>query len=254
MISRTYSEKRYNSAKGRFLKPVIMKFFQKEFPQLFGPIVRERIAEELIAIFENFSPETSRLKPGQLFWIALDKNTRADSPNCQYKPVIISLITPEDIEQLEKGVKPSVVTKNTIARMYNEVYQQGAILSTRDVSLLTLRNDSYVSRIRLNYEKEHDCILPHTGALHDMGSTITHKAAIVKKVVFEKKDPSIAANEINHSQIAADHYLKDYHRVKTVFEHNQDVDYIHHVTGIAKHVVKQYIEILQIEKTLSQNT
>jgi len=224
-----------------------MKFFQKEFPQLFGPVVREKIAEELIAIFESFSPETSRLKPGQLFWIALDKNTRADSPNCRYKPVIISIIIPEDIEQLEKGVKPSVVIKNIIARMYNEVYQQGAVLSNRDVALITLRGLSYISVIRSSYEKEHDCILPHTGALHDMGSTITHKAAIVRKVVIEKKDPSIAAEETNHSQRAVDHYLKDYHRVKTVFEHNQDVTFIHHVTGIANHVVKQYIDLLHNE-------
>jgi len=247
MISKTYSEKHYSSAKRRFLKPIIMKFFQKEFPQLFGPVVREKIAEELIAIFESFSPETSRLKPGQLFWIALDKNTRADSPNCRYKPVIISIIIPEDIEQLEKGVKPSVVIKNIIARMYNEVYQQGAVLSNRDVALITLRGLSYISVIRSSYEKEHDCILPHTGALHDMGSTITHKAAIVRKVVIEKKDPSIAAEETNHSQRAVDHYLKDYHRVKTVFEHNQDVTFIHHVTGIANHVVKQYIDLLHNE-------
>jgi Protein of unknown function (DUF1670) len=247
MISRSDSEKRYSSAKGRFLKPVIKKFFQKEFPQLFGPVVREKIAEELIAIFENFSPETSRLKPGQLFWVALDKDTRADSPNCRYKPVIITIITTEDIEQLEKGIKQSIVAKNIIARMYNEVYQQGAILSTRDVALITLRSLSNLSSIRSSYEKEHDCILPHTGALHDMGSTISHKAAIVRKVVLEKKDPSIAAQETNHSQRAVDHYLKDYYRIKTVFENNQDVGYIHHVTGIANHVVKQYIQLLKNE-------
>jgi hypothetical protein len=230
-----------------------MKFFQKEFPQHFGPIVREKIAEELIAIFENFSPQTSRLKSGQLFWIALDKDTRADSPNCRYKPVILSIVTPEDIQQIEQGIKFSIITKNAIARIYNEAYNQQAILSTRDVALLTLRHDAYVSKIRLSYEKEHNCILPHTGALHDMGSTITHKAAIVRKVVIEKKDPTVAADETNHSQRAVDHYLKDYHRVKTVFEHNQDVDYIHHVTGIANNVVKQYIKLLQNEKTLSPN-
>jgi hypothetical protein len=46
MIRRPDSAKRYGSAKGRFLKPMIKKFFQKEFPQLFGPVVREKIAEE----------------------------------------------------------------------------------------------------------------------------------------------------------------------------------------------------------------
>lgn len=248
MISKPYCVKHYSSAKNRFLKAIIMKFFQKEFPKFFGPVVREKIAEELMSIFENNSPELSRLKPGQLLWVALDKATRADSPCCRYTPVILSIVTPEDVEQLEKGVRPTVIAKNTIARIIHEAYQQGGILSTRDIALLTLRDNAYVSELRLSYEKEHDCILPHTGALHDMGSTITHKAAIIKKVIIEKKDPSIAAQETNHSQQAVDHYLKDYHRVKTVYEHNQDSTFIHHVTGIANHVVKQYIDIIHHEK------
>lgn len=43
---------------------------------------------------------------------------------------------------------------------------------------------------------------------------------------------------------AVDCYLKDYQRVKTAYEHKHDLDYIHMVTGIAKHVVKQYVEIM----------
>ncbi len=183
MISKPYCAKRYGSAKNRFLKAIIMKFFQKEFPKLFGPVIREKIAEELMAIFENNSPERSRLKPGQILWVALDKQTRADSPCCRYTPVVLSIVTPDDVVQLEKAVKPSVIAKNTIARIIREAYQQGGILSSRDIGLITLRADAYVSKLRLSYEKEHDCILPHTGALHDMGSTITHKAAIQPDII-----------------------------------------------------------------------
>ena len=41
-----------------------------------------------------------------------------------------------------------------------------------------------------------------------MGSCISHKTAIVRKVVLEKKDPADVARECNHSQRAVDHYLK----------------------------------------------
>jgi len=245
--------KRFSSAKSRFLRSVIMNFFNREFPKLFGPIIREKLADELITLFESNCPEVKRLKPGQLLWNALDKNTRGDSPFRKYVPVILSVVTEDDILQLENGVLPTVIAKNSIARIIKEAYQQGGILSTRDIGLITLRHSSYVSKLRLSYEKEHNCILPHTGALHDMGTTVTHKAAIINKVIIQKKDPSIAALECNHSQRAVDHYLKDYNRVKIVFEHNQDLDYIHQVTGIANHVVKQYIEILQNEKKLLQN-
>lgn len=253
MINKADCLKRYSSAKTRFLKPVIMNFFSREFPKLFGPIIREKLADELITLFESNCPDVKRLKSGQLLWNALDKNTRGDSPLRRYVPVVLSIVTENDILQLENGILPSVIAKNTIARIIKQAYQQGGILSTRDVALITLRYSGTVSQLRLSYEKEHNCVLPHTGVLHDMGSSISHKTTIINKVVIQKKDPATAARECNHSQKAADHYLKDYNRVKTVFEQNQDIQYIHQVTGIAQHVVKQYINILQNEKELSPN-
>ena len=224
-----------------------MAFFQKEFPKLFGPIIREKLADELIRLFEQQSPPITRLQPGQLLWNALDKNTRGDSPVRRFTPVVLSLVTPTDIEQLEQGTKPSVIAQHTVARMMHEAYQQGGILSTRDVALIMHRYTGAVSKLRIQYENDQHCILPHTGALHDMGSTISHKAAIIHKVIIQKKDPTLVAKECNHSQQAVDRYLKDYNRVKIIHQYTPDSDFIHQVTGIAKHVVKQYINIIKNE-------
>jgi hypothetical protein len=98
--------------------------------------------------------------------------------------------------------------------------------------------------MRITYEKENNCHLPQTGLLHDIGSGTSHKAIIIRKVVLDKKDPADVARETNHSQKAVDRYLNDYHRVKTVYDHNPDIDYIHLVTGLSKHLVKQYVEII----------
>jgi hypothetical protein len=244
MIKAPDSVKRYNAAKHRFLRPVLINFFAREFPKLFGPVMRERITDELIDLFEKTTPETNRIKPGQILWNALDKNTRGDSPNRRYVTVVLSVIKENDVEQLANGVPMSVVANNAIARMYKETYEQGGVLSTRDMGLLTLRSSSWVSKLRLKYEKDHDCLLPHTGLLHDMGSCISHKTTIIRKVLVEKKDPADVARECNHTQRAVDRYLKDFHRVKTAYKQNQDDDYVHIVTGIAKHVVKQYIEMI----------
>jgi hypothetical protein len=244
MIKAPDSVKRYNSARHRFLRSRVINFFAREFPKFFGPVIRERIADELIDLFEKTTPEVKRVKPGQILWIALDKNTRGDSPNRRYVPVVLSVITEYDVEQLTKGVPMSVIFKNAIARMMKEAINQGGILSGRDLSLLTFRNSTYISNMRIQYEKEHDCLLPHTGLLHDMGSCISHKKTILHKVIVEKKDPSDVARECNHSQRAVDRYLKDFYRVKTAYMHNKDNNYVHLVTGIAKHVVNQYIEII----------
>jgi len=66
MISQSYNQKHYNAAKHRFFKPVVINFFEREFPRLFGPVMREKLADELIKLFDALAPEASRLKPGQL--------------------------------------------------------------------------------------------------------------------------------------------------------------------------------------------
>lgn len=245
MLSPSSRYEQYAAARDRFFKPAIINFFTREFPSLFGPIIRDNIAYELIAIFEKMNPEISRIKHGQIFWNALDKNTRADSPKRKYVPVILTVVSSDDIEKFVKGVSIITIREDAIARVIKETYEQGGIMSMRDISLIFSMTNQNASKTRKRYEKINNTILPHTGNLHDMGSCITHKVEIVYKVIVEKKDPTQAAYETNHSQQAVDRYLNDFHRVHTLYKNNHDIDFIHTVTNIAKNVVKQYIKIIE---------
>lgn len=248
MIKTADSVKRYRSAKERFFKPVLMNFFATECPKLFGPILREKLAEELIDLFAAMAPQATQLKPGQILWNALDKNTRGDSPRRRYIPVVLTVICQEDVDQLSRGEAMSKIAQKAIATMIHEAYDQGGILSCRDLGLLTLRQPALVSMLRRRYEATHGCTLPHTGALHDMGSCVSHKTTIITKVVVEKKDPAQVARECHHSQRAVDRYLKDYHRIKTLYKLNHDIEFIHLATQIAKHVIVQYIHLINQEE------
>ena len=236
--------KKYQAAKERFFKPALVNFFATEFPRHFGPVMRDNIANEIIKLFDSMNPESQRLLPGQMLWNALDKNTRGDSPQRKFVPVVLTLIDENDVNQLSNGQRMSTIAQNSIARIINEAYEQGGILSMRDVGLLTLRQISAVSTIRKKYEAKNNVTLPHTGTLHDMGSCISHKQIIVRKVVLEKKDPATVAKETNHTQKAVDKYLNDFNRIRALYKHNDDVEYITLVTGIAKHVVVQYLKFI----------
>lgn len=245
---------RYQSAKGRFLKAGIMNFFERELPKHFGPVLREKLADELITLFFNMLPEKDHVKSGQAVWNALDIKTRGDSPNRRFVPVILTLVDEQDCQQLEQGVKMYDLAKKSIARIIREAYAQGGILSMRDIGLLTWRLSATVSRMRIDYEKKEQTTLPHTGYLHDMGSCISHKNIIVRKAVIEKKDPTRIAKETNHCLAAVERYLKDYRRIETCYHNNPDIDYVSQVTGIAKHVVKSYVSILHENSTNSVNS
>lgn len=247
MIKSPDPVKRYASAKARFLKPAIMNFFETEFPHFFGPYIRDLLADKIISFLEAITPDITSVRPGQILWMALDMNTRGDSPKRKFVPVILDLITEDDVAKLTRGITPTNVAMDALARLFRQAYQQGGILSTRDAGLIMNRYPGYISLMRLRYEKLNDCILPHTGALHDMGSSISHKHVIIRKSVLEKKDPAQVAREVNHSQKAVDRYRKDYFRVKTAFLHNSDPEFVSRVTGLSKFLILQYIEIIKNE-------
>ena len=238
------ASKRYKSAHKRFLKPVIENFFKTEFAKSFGPNVRSFIADELIKIFKENNRDTNSLKPGQVLWNAIHKDTKSGSYNMKLVPVILTLVSDDDISKLENGLMVSEHKQNVIARILKEAYSQGALLSMRDVSLLLAITASSASEVRRKYEKKHNVNLPHPGNLQDMGSCLTHKYQIIYKCVVEKKDPLIAAKETNHTVMAVDRYLKDFNRVKTLYLDHKDKDYIHLVTKLSLNLIAQYVNII----------
>ena len=159
MIRNPDGIRKYHTAHDRFLKPAIVNFFTREFAGFFGPVVRENIADVLIELFEQNAPETSRLKHGQMLWNALDKHTRADSPNRRYKPVVLTLVNDDDINLFEKEKPIKDIRKQVISRVIKEAYAQGGILSMRDLSLIMSTNASMISIQRAEYEQENGWFL-----------------------------------------------------------------------------------------------
>lgn len=237
--------RRFTSIKNRFLKGVLDNFFTKEFPKLIGPLLRSKLVEELIRLLEKTLPLKDHVLPGQVVWTAVSIRTKPHALNPVFIPVVLTMVHEEDIKQLTKGLHPSIVAESVIARIMHEAFAQGGLLSTRDIGLLTWRNASGLSQLRKRYERAQGIILPHVGSLQDMGSCISHKSTIVRKVVLEKKDPLTTSRETAHSMLAVDRYLKDFHRVRLCHTHGKDADFISFATGLNKHVVQEYIKIVE---------
>ncbi len=244
MIAQPQSQKHFGSARKRFLQSSIESFLDREFPRTFGPVIRQKMAEKIVDLVAQQLPPKDHLRPGQCVWNAVSIATRPDSPNCRLVPVILTLVDPSDVEQLARGIP---------IRICREAFEQGALLSMRDIGLLVWRTNANISVIRKQWEVEQNTSLPHVGTIQDFGTCISHKTAIIRKVVYEGKDPRRAADETKHSQRAVDRYLKDFHRVRTCYEHMQDVDFITRTTGLSKHLVNQYVSIIsENERTIAK--
>jgi hypothetical protein len=244
MIGKPQAQKHFCSAKKRFLQSSIANFFDKEFPRTFGPVIRQKMAEKIVDLVDQQLPHKDHLRPGQCIWNAVSIHTRPDSPHCRMVPVILTLVNPSDIDQLAKGTHMSVIARQSIARVCREAFEQGSVLSMRDIGLLVWRSNANISAMREKWESEQKITLPHVGTIQDFGTCISHKTSIIRKVVYEGKDPRKAADETKHSQRAVDRYLKDFHRVRTCYEHMPDADFIVQTTGLSKHLVNQYVSII----------
>jgi hypothetical protein len=245
MIKSPDCRKRFASAKTRFLDGALNNFFKRELPKVLGPILRSKLVEELIKLLGQLLPLKAHLKPGQMVWNAVSINTRADWANVRFVPVVLTMINEHDIEQLASGVRMSEIAKQGIARITKEAYEQGALLSMRDIGLLTWRYSGAISQYRKQYEKEHNVTLPHPGSLQDMGSCVSHKSMIIKKVEIDKKDPLTVAQETNHSPWAVDRYIKDFNRVRMCYQDGKDTEFISLATGLNKLVVNEYLKIIE---------
>jgi hypothetical protein len=245
MIEQPQSQKHFGSAQKRFLQSSIESFLDREFPKTFGPIIRQKLAEKIVDLVNQQLPCKDYLRPGQCIWNAVSITSRPNSPDRCLIPVILTLVDPSDVEQLARGTRMSVIAQQSIARICREAFEQGALLSMRDIGLLVWRSNASISQIREKWEDDQKTTLPHVGTIQDFGTCISHKTSIVRKVVYEGKDPRRAADETKHSQRAVDRYLKDFHRVKTCYDHMPNIEFITRTTGLSRHLVNQYVSIIK---------
>lgn len=240
MIS-TYAQKHYGSAHRHLFAAAFDRFIQHNVPSFGGPELRQLLVNKILELFDSYTVATDHLKPGQMLWVAVDKNTRADSTKVRYRPVVLTLVSPEEIDDLVNGkMTPPQQLPTTTARILKEAHTQDALLSMRDLALIFKRAPGEMSQVRQRYENQTTEVLPTPATLQDMGSGITHKALILRKVLVEKKDMRQVRQETNHSQQAIDRYLKSYRRVEMLLDDNKYTLYIAKVTGLSPFLILQY--------------
>jgi len=254
MIS-TYAQKHYASAHHHLFAAAFDRFLEQNIPLLGGPELRQLLVTKIIQLFDTYTFANDHLKPGQMLWVAVDKDTRADSTKVRYRPVVLTLVTAEEISKLTDGkLTPPQQLPHTTARILKEAYAQKALLSMRDLALIFKRWPSDMGDIRQKYENQTGEVLPTPATLQDMGSGVTHKTLILRKILVEKKDMTKVRQETNHSQQAIDHYLKSYRRVEMLLNDSKPVMYISKVTGLSPYLILQYEAIYTETKRLLSTT
>lgn len=248
-----YRKKLYGPLLDKTFRSAVASFIQREFPQMGGPMIVDLFADRLESIVKAFFPPVSHLHMGQILWFAVAKEEKPSHGKTMARtklvPVILTLVSHEDIKSRLQGVPLSKITRQIKARLCQETYEQGGVLAEVDIALLTQTCVSVVSKELRSYGEENNCILPYRGTFHDVGRSITHKAEICKKRMVERKSVSQTAQETNHSPEAISRYEINLNRVLFCLEKGLNVKDTSFVTKLSKNLVIEYQHIGQeIEK------
>jgi hypothetical protein len=246
-MKKDYKASMYAGVAQKGFKPALKQFMLKEFPSLMGPKVLDLFISEIEKLIDAYYPPLSIIKPGQVLWYAVAKE---DKPTCnktmkdtKLVPVILTLITTEDIEQLLAGKVLSSIQKDMIIRMYNEAFEQGGVLATADISVLIRRNISTISKITRDYEKQNNKIVPRRGTIHDLGKSLSHKRIICKKRVLEKKNTEQIARETDHSPQDVERYTNALKRVGYCLRKGLSPKDIAFITSMSENLTNEYVGI-----------
>jgi hypothetical protein len=210
-------ETQYRPQAGKTLREAMRNFIRREFPRLGGPWVIEMFVDKLLQLVARYHIERDKLQAGQTLWLAVAADEAPGYRKPIYAtrqvPVVITLVTQEDIAAMRQGLAWTDIFQRALVRAMKEAHAQGGLLTTSDLSVLFYHSHSRVAELIRQYENQTGEVVPRRGNLHDMGRTVTHKRIICRKAYLEGKTTDVIARETNHSPEAVDNYLLDFARV-----------------------------------------
>jgi hypothetical protein len=264
-MSKSYTKdqvqlKKCRRLKSKSLHQLLLYRFRNQYGYDRGEIIAKAIVDDILQLIDDYflvsslDDDLHHLHSGQLVYLAVSideyPKRHQSIAASKLKPVVLSFITNADIDHIAHGFDSTSLRKKRLTRWVNEAFDQGALLTQLDLSILLRVCDAVVSKYVKEIQGE-GILLPTRGNVHDLCGAITHKREIITLYLEGYLTPEIAV-KTNHSKESVDRYIKDYHRVETLWKHGiTDLDQISQLSRLSKRVAQQYVDLLP-DKLLKQ--
>ena len=160
----------YGRLQEKTLKNNLILHLMENYGYQSKPRVAEALIIDLLAISAESTKDTSELKPGQMVWPVVLKTEKHGNgktlAKTKSKQVILSVVADSDILDYSRGIKTSRILAKRIARIVNEAYHQGGVLSQADIALIFNLSQAKVSKLVLKYQKEKEVMLLQLLPMH----------------------------------------------------------------------------------------
>jgi predicted transcriptional regulator len=232
------------------LKGSVLDLIQRDYQFIAGDKIQEMFASDLVEVVRKSYRETWKLEVGQILWygvkVSEKPNYGKNSKKTPLTPIVLTLISKEDLEMKKASYSDREIMETKIARIFKEAYEQGALLTHSDIAYLLHVSTGTVSQQTKEYMERTGEILPTRGIIQDIGRAITHKRIILKLYRKGYQTPDIA-RMTNHTEEACDRYIKAYKKVEKLSKTMKSEE-IAQILGMGISLVEEYIRILNEEE------
>lgn len=243
------SLRRYKRIKGKSLKNIIIDKFLNQYGYDKGTVTATAIVNDILDTVEQYYRYTdnSFIKPGQITWhaVPVDEFPQKGKSIAQtkLKPVVLDIISDDDIEAMRINLHNREIKLKKIERWTQQAYEQGALLSQLDLSVLLGVNESTAGNYVREYYSLYGRHLPTRGFIQQVGGGQTHKKQIIELYLNGYLTPAIC-KRTNHSKESVERYIRDFEAVSMLYPKFFNLETISLITRLSKSVVSQYVDLL----------
>lgn len=228
------------------LKGSLLDLIQRDYQFIAGDKIQEMFADDVVSLVEKCYREPWKMDIGQVMWYGAkvkDKpNYGKNSKNTALAPVILTLVSEQDLEMKNSGYSDREIREKKIVRLFREAYEQDALLTHSDVAFLLHISTGTVSKQVNEYMERTGEIVPTRGIIHDIGRALTHKRIIIRLYTKGYQTPEIA-RKTNHTEQACDRYIKAYKKVVKL-RRRMKPEEIAQTLEMSRSLVGEYLKIM----------
>ncbi len=250
MNGRTRRQRNFSPLRDKTLTNILRQLFVTEFGYESKVIFAEAMIERILEIVDAFTRPASVLEPGQMLWMAVanDGRKHAYKPMREIPqvPVVLDLVTDDDMRSLADGEDFIVVRRRRHTRLLDQTKEPGGALAYTDLNAITMSTESQVINDVARIQQAEGRLLPRRGTIHDVGPTLSHKVQVARLLEDGYLEPEICKKlSPTHSLRAVERYAQTYKNVMKLLERGFAPGEISGILSISKRLVGAYIEIVK---------
>ncbi len=230
------------------LHQAVLTLLNEQYQFVAGDKVQNIFAEDLVSLVMNYWEGAEKLDPGQIKWLAAGTGEKPHygktARNTKFVPVTLTLLSMEDVEMMSAGFSEREVRERRIVRLFEEAFEQDALLTHSDVAALLRLSTGTVGKQLREYMEREARVVPTRGIIHDMGPSVTHKRIIIRLHLQGYQTPEIA-RMVDHTIEACDRYIKAYKRVRLLARKGMKVKEIAMTLGMGRTLVREYLKLYE---------